>query len=259
MYLSEQSDFKPWCWEVLNFTSILYTLSSITGDMNTIDDLTLQDCDLEDIEDIIPKIERSFNLKFKREEFLGVKTFGDICKIVENHLDYQDQDCTLQQGFYIVRLAISKAQNIDQNNIKTSSKIEELFPRNTRIRDWKKVEKELGFRAPILNMKNELFLTLLAGFCLSTLCFFLSWKLALGGLIGFGVLSKFLALFSKELSLQTVGDVARKISSENYALVRRKNNSGNRQEVFTMIQELFASVLDIRKEFLTTEAKLPLK
>src|SRR5450432_1940781 len=108
--------------------------------MNAIDDLTLQDCDLEDIEDIIPKIEKSFNLKFKREEFLGVKTFGDICKIVENHLDYHDQDCTLQQGFYMIRLAISKAQNIDQITIKTSSKLEDLFPRKTRIGDWKKVE-----------------------------------------------------------------------------------------------------------------------
>src|SRR5450755_569686 len=112
--------------------------------MDTIDDLTLQECDLEDIENIIPKIEKSFNIKFKHNEFINVKTFGDICKIVENHLDYRDQDCTLQQGFYKVRLAISKAKNIDQSDIKTNSKLEEFFPRNTRIRDWKKVEKELS-------------------------------------------------------------------------------------------------------------------
>jgi hypothetical protein len=226
--------------------------------MNTIDDLTLQDCDLEDIEDIIPKIEKSYNLKFIREEFIGVKTFGDICKIVENHLDYQDQYCTLQQGFYKVRLAISNAQNIDQDSIKTNSKLEELFPRKTRIKDWKKVEKELGFRTPTLTMKNGLFLTLLAGFILSTLCFFLSWKIALGGLIGFGVLSKLLGLFSKELSLQTVGDLSRKISSENYSFVRRKKNSGNRQEVFTMIQELFTSELAIKINFLNSDTRLPL-
>jgi hypothetical protein len=45
--------------------------------MNTIDDLTLQECDLEDIEDIIPKIEKSFNLKFQRTEFTGLKLFGE--------------------------------------------------------------------------------------------------------------------------------------------------------------------------------------
>ncbi|HEV7424219.1 MAG TPA: hypothetical protein VGO21_03455, partial [Candidatus Paceibacterota bacterium] len=52
--------------------------------------------------------------------------------------------------------------------------------------------------------------------------FFLSWKIALGGLIGFSALSKFLVLFSKELSLQTVGDLSRKISSENYTVVPKK-------------------------------------
>ncbi len=225
--------------------------------MNTIDDLTLQDCDLEDIEDIIPKIEKSFNLKFKREEFIGVKTFGDICKVVEHHLDYQDKDCTLQQGFYKVRLAISNAQNIDQITIRTNSKLEDLFPRKTRIGDWKKVEKELGFKVPVLTMKNGLILTLLTGFILSTLYFFLSWKIALGGLIGFGIQFKFLGLFSKELSLQTVGELARKISSENYTLVRRNKRSGNRQEIFTMIQELFTSELDINRKVLTSDALLP--
>jgi hypothetical protein len=223
-----------------------------------IDDLTLQECDPEDIADIIPKIEKSFNLKFKREEFIGVKTFGDICKIVENHLDYHDQDCTLQQAFYKVRLAISKAKNIDHNNIKKSSKLEEFFPRNTRIRDWKKVENELGFTVPILTMKNGLIVTLLIGFILSTLCFFLSWKIALGGLIGFGIFSKFLGLFSKELSLQTVSDLTRKISSENYSFVRRKKNSGNRQEVFTMIQEFFSSELYINRATLNSDSRLPL-
>jgi hypothetical protein len=225
--------------------------------MNTIDDLTLQDCDLEDIEDIIPKIEKSFNLKFKREEFIGVKTFGDICKVVENHLDYQDKDCTLQQAFYKVRLAISNAQNIDQITIKTSSKLEDLFPRKTRIGDWKKVEKELGFKVPVLTMKNALILTLLTGFIFSTLCFFVNWKIAVSGLIGFGVFSKFLGLFSKELSLQTVGDLARKISSENYTLVRRNKRSGNRQEVFPMIQELFASELYISRGALNSDSRLP--
>ncbi len=225
--------------------------------METIGDLTLQECDLEDIEDIIPKIEKSFNLKFQRTEFIGVKTFGDICKIVENHLDYQDQDCTLQQGFYKVRLAISKAQNIDQTIVKTTSKLEELFPRKSRIRDWKKVEKELGFKVKVLTMNKGLIWTLFTGFVLSTLCFFLSWKIAVAGLFGFGILSKFLGLFSKELSLQTVGDLSRKISSENYALIRRKKYSGNRREVFDMIRELFVSELDIKRKFLTSDALLP--
>jgi hypothetical protein len=227
--------------------------------MDTVDDLTLQECDLEDIEDIIPRIEKSFNLKFKSTDFTGVKTLGDICKIVENRLDYQDQDCTLQQGFYKVRLAISKAKNINQSIIKTTSKLEELFPRKSRIRDWKKVEKELGFKVKVLIMSNGLIRSLFVGFVLSTLCFFLSWKIALAGLIGFGVLSKFLGLFSKGLSLQTVGDLSRKISSENYALVRRNKSSGNRHEIFSMIQELFALELEINRKFLTSDTLLPLK
>ena len=136
--------------------------------------------------------------------------------------------------------------------------MEELFPRKTRISDWKKMEKELGFKVPALTMNKGLIWTLFSGFVLSTLYFFLDWKIAFAGLIGFGVLSKFLGTFSKELSLHTVGDLSRKISSENYTNVRRKKSSGNRQEVFTMIQEIFTSELDINREALNNEARLPL-
>jgi hypothetical protein len=52
-------------------------------------------------------------------------------------------------------LAISKAQNNDQKNIKTSSKLEELFPGKTRIKDWKKAEIKLGFKEPSLTMQMD--------------------------------------------------------------------------------------------------------
>jgi hypothetical protein len=227
--------------------------------MTYIDDLTLQDCRLEDVETVLPKIEKSFGLKFGCAEFKNVKTFGDLCKIVENHVNYHDIDCTLQQGFYKARNSISRAQNIDKHTIKTDSRLEELFPRKTRIKDWKRVEDELEFKVPILTMQNGLFWILFSGFLLTFLCFFLSWKIALISLTGFWILSKFLDRFSKELSLQNVGELSRKITSENYTLIRRNGGSGNAKEVFDMIQEMFSSELEIHRDFLTRDALLPLK
>jgi acyl carrier protein len=222
-----------------------------------VDDSTLQECDSEDIGDIFPMIEKSFNLKFQRSEFANVKTFGDICKIVEDRLDFELQDCSLQQGFYKLRSAVSNTVLVDQDKINLSSKLEGLFPRETRIRDWKRLEKELGFKVAVLTMKSGLLLTLLVGFVVSILCFFLNWKYALTGLIGLSIVSKFLSLFSKEFSLLDMDELTRKVTSENYSVVRRKKNSGNKQEVFTVLQELFASNLSISKEFLTKEAELP--
>lgn len=225
--------------------------------MTYIDDTTkLDDCDSEDISDILVKLERSFGLKFEKDAFYNVNTFGDVCDIFENHMNHHHRDdCTKQQAFYRVRKAISATQEISEDQIKLDSSLTELFPRNNRRKKANEFKNYLGIDINILTYPDWLALAFVIGFLLSLGAFFVDWKIALSGIVFFISAAKIADRFGKDLELQTVRELTEKLSQENYIDIRRTKETINKKEIVRIITDTFSYDLGIDKNNLTREAR----
>ncbi len=112
------------------------------------------DSDIEDLEDILLKIEKSFDIKFETNELSHVKTFGELCDHVISKLKLkQADDCTSQHAFYKLREAISITKQLDKSNIQTNTLLTAIFPRHQRRKQIAEIENKLGFKIEVLRAK----------------------------------------------------------------------------------------------------------
>lgn len=195
----------------------------------------LNNVDPEDISNVLMKVENSFQIKFGDTELKDVKTFGELCDIIINKIQQQNSsDCTTQQAFYKLRNAISTTTLIEKNEIVPTTGLHVLFPRKNRRQTVRLVEKELGFSLKAMRAKNVFLILFPILLLVSLLCLFASWQFGLIGitvaLIGAIITNK----FGKELNLNDVGELAEKVSRENYFDSRRNNKTVNRMEVVQM-------------------------
>lgn len=225
--------------------------------MTDINDITkLDNYEAEDIGDVVLKLEKSFGLKFEKNTFISVKTFGDLCDIFESQITYVNQDdCTKQQAFYRIREAISLTQQVSQSEIILDSKLIDLFPRHNRRQKTGEFQDHLGIKVKILTYPDWVALIFGLGFLLSLIAFFFDWKIALSGIIFFLFVTKIADKVGMTLAVQTVRQLVEKTAKENYGAVRRNTKTVNRKEILPTIIETFSSDLDIDKAYLTRDAK----
>ena len=225
--------------------------------MRDITDITkLDNYEAEDIGDVVFKLEKSFGLKFDKNTFINVKTFGDLCDIFEAQITYENRDdCTKQQAFYRIRKAISLTYQVNQSEINLESKLIALFPRHNRRQKTGEFQGFLGTKVKILTYPDWLALTFGIGFLLSLIAFFFNWKIALSGIVFFFFAMKIAEKLGKNLSVQTVRQLVEKTQKENYSDIRRTAKTVNRKEILPIIIETFCSDLDVDKAYLTRDAK----
>lgn len=219
-------------------------------------DHELKNIDAEDIEDLLAKVEVSFNIKFINDELIHIRTFGQLYNHISNKIQLENlDDCTSQQAFYKLRRAISTTLQIEHNKITPDTSINDLFPRNTRRSKMKILEQHLAFDLDILRpplwITNGLLLTLF----LSFVALFFNWKLGFSGL-ALSILGLWLAnKVANELELQTVAEIAKKMTSENYFQSRRNPKTFNKREIENVLTEWFTNNLGLEKGELTRDTK----
>jgi uncharacterized protein YneF (UPF0154 family) len=85
---------------------------------------------------------------------------------------------------------------------------------------------------------------------------FINWQIGLAGIIfsmgGFWLADR----ISIKLNLKTVGQVAEKMTRENYLQSRRKPETFNKAEIAKVLTAMFSSELNLNKNKLTRKAKL---
>jgi hypothetical protein len=217
--------------------------------------IELKNIDPDDISDVLVKVEKSFGFKFEDTELKDIKTFGELCDIIINKVMGNDvNDCTTQQVFYKLRNAISATLLIDKSIITPDSNLLNLFPGHKRRQDIAAVESKLGFKIKILQPKDWIRDTFVLTLLISIIVLFISWKIGLGGLLFSIIGQSFASKFGKEMELQTVGQLAEKISRENYLKARRNPSTVNRNEIAREVKELFSKDLSLNKSFLRREA-----
>lgn len=214
----------------------------------------LKNLDPLDIDDAILKIEKSFNLKFKKNEFSEVKTFGEFSDIIINKIQLENiENCTTQQAFYKIRKSLKETFNIE--NIKPETKVEEIFPRKNRIKNVRKFEKNLGFKTNLLKPHGFTIFIIFSLFTYSIYYTFQNWKIGIFGIlitiIGFRIAD----IFGIELQINTIGELSQKITRENYLNSRSNSNSINKKEIESIIIELFCDYTAIEQHELSRESQ----
>ena len=226
--------------------------------MTVLNDITkLDNYEDEDIFDVVVKLEKSFGLKFEKDAFNNVQTFGDLCDVFTNSLQgVNSNDCTTQQAFYKVRNAIATTQLVDAKSLTLDTKLQDVFPRHSRRQKIQELQNELNITFKILDIKSWLGWTIFLGVVASLITFFFKWQFAVTGLlffIAFGWTAyKF---FAKEFELTTVRQLTEKLTTENYVAVRRRKGTINKQEILKLIVDTFSNDLDIDKAYLTRNDK----
>lgn len=215
----------------------------------------LNNIDHQDIEDVIKKVETTFGIQFHDGELSQISNLGQFCDYITDKIQLeQSNDCTSQQAFYKLREAISRLLDIDKNTIAISSTLENIFPRQNRRIQIKKLEKYLGVKLKILRAPNWVSITLFIVLLISFVSILFK---SLNGLFIFILSLSLLYLAEKlgnELDLETLGQLAEKMTREHYSKFRRKSNTINKKEVETVIINLFHHELFIEKEHLTRDA-----
>jgi hypothetical protein len=220
-------------------------------------DIELKNIDPEDIEDLLVKVEDSFDIKFDDNELAYVQTFGEMCDHIKGKIQLEKtDDCTTQQAFYKLRTSIVTTLQLDKDELTRDTLLTDLLPRQTRRKRTKKIEHELGFKLSLLRpphfVTGFLALFLLASF----IGVFFNWQLGLTGL-GLSIGGLWLAgKTANEIDIKTVGQLAEKMRRENYLKSRRNPKTYNDNEIEKVLTDWFSNDLGIDKTKLTREAQL---
>ncbi|WP_136482342.1 hypothetical protein [Cognatitamlana onchidii] len=215
----------------------------------------LENIDLGDLEDVVMKLEDSFEVQLTGIDILKINNFGELTDIIKEKIVFEsEENCTSQQAFYKLRSVIEKEFGIE--NLNPKSKLSEIFPKKERLLKIKLIEEKLDFKLKITQPKS-IFLKFFTYLLLVSLLFFIiNYKIAsilfITSIIGIWTLYK----FGKELNINTFGELAEKMKRENYSKVRRNKNSINKKEIEKIIIDTFSIELDLDKTKLTRNALL---
>ena len=224
---------------------------------NQMKNLALNNIDPGDIEDLLQKVEASFDIKFETNELEYVNTYGKLSKAIKGKIELeQTEDCTSQLAFYKLRQAIVETLNIDKSRIIPEALLDELLPRKLRKVRLRELEDKLGFELDILRPPHFVigFLTLLFLGSFIMICF--NWIV---GMIGFAIAIGGFWISNKlanELELATVGELSKKMTRTHYVQSRRNKKTYNKKEIDNILLEWFSVDLGIDKSKLTPDAKL---
>ncbi len=219
-------------------------------------DYELKDIDSEDIEDLLVKAEASFDITFVGDELAYITTFGQLCDHITNKIQLDNSnDCTSQQAFYKLRDAIASTLQIDNKTISIDFPLVDLLPKQARRSRTKKLERHLGFKINILRPPHWVTGTLAIILLASLVGLFFNWQIGLLGLLVSIAGLWFANRMGVELDLQTVGQVAEKMTRENYLKSRRNSKTFNKKEIESVLTDWFSNYFDIDKRKLTKDAE----
>jgi len=196
--------------------------------------------DVEDIEDLLKVIEKSYDIKFEKGELGHVRTFGQLTDHIISKIKSLDkEDCTNQQAFYKIRSAIEQIKTVDKSALSPTTQLADIFPRETRRKDIKKIEKKLGLDLEALEPKDYVTYSILLLLIISIIGLFINWRYGLCGL-GISIAAFWVAdKTAREFKDKTFGELIERTTQLNYARARRQQGTVNKKEIQEKIRKLF--------------------
>ncbi len=216
----------------------------------------LNDIELQDIDDLLLKVEESFNIKFVDDELKDTETFGQLCDQIVAKIELDNNnDCTTQQAFYKLRNAISEELKFDKKSITPNTSLESILPKNQRRKGFKKIENRIGFKLNILRPPHWVSGTLSIIFLISFIMIFIKWEIGLCGIFLSVIGIRVSSITATVLELKTVGEIAEKMTRENYLKSRKDPSSFNKAEIEKILTDWFCIEFHLDKNDLNRESK----
>jgi len=201
----------------------------------------LKNVDHADINGVLIKIQRSFNIKLDNEGLKNADTFGSLCDLIINKINLEhEESCTTQHAFYLLRNSIAASTGTNKCSITPNTRLSKLFPKENRLQMIQEIEHELGFDTDLLQPKPWIIVLFSTFFIGSLIACYFNWEIGIAGILASVAGHKLTGKFGKEIHLKTVGDLASKISRESY-LNARRNSTINKTEIEQKVRELFAN------------------
>jgi len=218
------------------------------------DKITLANIDPEDIGGAMEVVQASFGIHHDWDAVENAKTFGAYCDLVAALLAREHRDgCTAQQGFYKMRAAMAKVLQCDAAAIRPGTTINELFPVYGRKKKIGALQRELGIRMGLLELKRGVGWLVFGCFLVAFLAVFINWRY---GLLGLGICTilRFVAWsVANRFRYATVGEVSGSFALHYYRLARRDPDTVNQHEIVPVIKGIFRRVLHLDAEMLTRD------
>lgn len=206
----------------------------------------LSDFDSLDVNDVIISIERSFNISFEENDFIQIKTYGQLEDYVLSRIKGKEtNDCTSQQAFYKLRKILVKEFNIPYNKIKLDTKLEEIFPKKERKNNILMLKKLLKSENEILTFSTGKFIILAIIFISAIYLLFTNFFY---GIVLF-IIGKILSeeLKKNKFLYRDLREFSNKLVINNYKNSRRNSATYNPKEVKDIIKDIFSDSLQIEK------------
>lgn len=209
----------------------------------------------EDIEDVLKLVEKSYNLSFEANELTHIRTFGELSDHIVSKIRLDNKnDCTDQQAFYKLRKAISNTSGGETSAIEPNALLTDLFPKRTRRKEIRKIEKELGLHLGALRPHYVLTYSLMLVLLISIVGLFFKWQLGLAGfafsVIGFSVAEK----TGNEFRDKTLRELIERMTRLNYFVSRREPGTVNITEVRDKIEKLFIENLGLEGKMIDRDS-----
>jgi acyl carrier protein len=203
----------------------------------------------EDIEDVLKLIEKSYDIRFQENELGQIRTFGQLSDHIVSKINLVDKnDCTDQQTFYKVRTAIEQIKTVGKSAISPRTHLTDLFPRHSRRREIKEIEKLLTFDLKALRPRHTITNSLIVLLLLSIVGLFIKWQFGVIGLVfsigGLWISDK----TGKEFKDKTLGELTDRVTQFNYTKSRRQPGTMNAKEVKDKIEKLFVDNLGLEEK-----------
>ncbi|WP_121965127.1 hypothetical protein [Myroides sp. N17-2] len=207
----------------------------------------------EDLDYAIEDFVNEYDLPLDPKRLAIVKNVAEMIELlVSTFKQERKEGCTSQQAFYKLRTVLQKYTN--ESDIKPSTRLEELFPKQNRIENIKRVEEELGIKLSILKPKDSVAAMFVVTFLgLFALLFFATLYAMVGGVI-WSFAYKVTKDYGKEFKVDTGGELVKRMIEKNYFKSRRDPNTMNEQEFRDVIIDYLVDKVGLeREEFLNAK------
>lgn len=204
--------------------------------------------DLENIEDLIPSIEKMYKINFDENELARLTNFDEFCEKIVAKINLENVDnCTTQQAFYKLRKSIVDLGIAKKNELNTETKLREIFPRKNRRKIVRSLEENIGFELNLINPQQIISISLFVLILVSIVFLFINFKFGILGILISVLGFKLAYKFGKEIEMNSIRELVEKITTENYLNLRRNKNTINRKELKNVLTDWFAENLGIEK------------
>lgn len=208
-----------------------------------------------EIEDFLDAVDDSFGVNLKNQDLSHISNIEQFADYLIDKLGGDVGGCTSQQAFYKVRDGIAEITNLDKAEITPQSRLKEIL----KVHSRKKInflEKKFGRNLAIYGLNDTVLSILWALVFFMFIGLFISWK---HSLIGFSVLIPLFFIAERvasEFKVETVGQLAVKLSEMDYAASRRNPNTVNRLEVHDILIGIMSEVLSCNRSELIAKYAL---